>query len=184
MLERALLASLIIAAGVAAWWAYNRLAARALSARTTHDPLLADVPAGSAAIVYFTTPTCVPCKTQQQPALAQLKEALGDSVQIVQIDATAQPADADRWGVFGAPTTFVLDSTHAVRHINRGVTSAEQLLSQLAAAPPARGRRGDSRHRASSGADTGVRFTPPLPAPPARAPAPAATASAAPIPRR
>jgi thiol-disulfide isomerase/thioredoxin len=131
MLERLIIATLLIALGTAAWLLYNRLALSRLSVRAARDPLLADLPTGTPAILYFTTLTCAPCRTQQKPALARLRAELGDSVQIIEIDATRQPDDADRWGVFSAPTTFVIDREGRPRHVNRGVASAETLRAQI-----------------------------------------------------
>ncbi|MDX2162970.1 MAG: thioredoxin family protein [bacterium] len=131
MLERLIIAALLIALGAAAWLLYNRFALRRLAVRAERDPLLADLPSGTPVILYFTTPTCAPCRTQQKPALTHLRTELGDSVQIVEIDATLQPNDADRWGVFSAPTTFVIDRDGRPRHVNRGVASAETLRAQI-----------------------------------------------------
>jgi hypothetical protein len=47
------------------------------------------------------------------------------------VDATQDPDAADRWGVFSAPTTFVLDKGGNPRHVNRGVASTERLKEQL-----------------------------------------------------
>ncbi|MCW5874386.1 MAG: thioredoxin family protein [Anaerolineales bacterium] len=87
------------------------------------------------AILYFTTPDCVPCKTQQQPELRKLAEQLAEqreyTLQVIQIDATQQPKLADYWGVLSVPTTFVINSRGQARAMNPGVASAEKLLSQL-----------------------------------------------------
>ena len=87
---------------------------------------------GKPTIVYFTTPFCMPCKTQQQPALTQLRSEL-DHVQVVQIDATEQPDVADRWGVFSAPTTFILDTLGQPREVNHGVADVHKLRRQIEA---------------------------------------------------
>lgn len=132
MFDRLLLALVITGLGVAGWMLFNRISLWRMKAKSVSDPLLANLPANTATIVYFTTPFCAPCKTLQAPALAELKGELDQSIQIVQIDASAQPDVADRWGVFSAPTTFVLDQHRVLRHINRGVASAETLKKQLA----------------------------------------------------
>jgi len=86
---------------------------------------------GQAAIVYFTTPTCAPCKTIQRPALESLKKELGERLQIIEVDASQRPDLAQDWGVLSVPTTFVIDSTGNPRHVNHGATSAEKLTNQL-----------------------------------------------------
>lgn len=131
MVERLILAALIVTFGVAAWCAYNRLAVRKVATQAATDPLLNSVVRGIPTIVYFTTPFCEPCRTQQQPALARLAVELGGKLQVVKVDATEQPEAADRWGVFSAPTTFVLDADLTPRHVNRGVANADVLKRQL-----------------------------------------------------
>lgn len=133
MAERLLIAALIVAAGALAWAALNRAALRRLYERAPRDPLLSTLEPGAPAIVYFTTPTCAPCKTQQMPALTQLQAESHAPVQVIQVDATEDTAAADRWGVFSAPTTFVLDRQGRPRHVNRGVASADLLRRQLEA---------------------------------------------------
>jgi thiol-disulfide isomerase/thioredoxin len=56
---------------------------------------------GIPAILYFTTPSCQPCRTLQRPALAKLKERLGDRQQILTVDATERP-DLANSGVLSA----------------------------------------------------------------------------------
>lgn len=131
MVERLIIALLIAALGILTWYAYNRWSLRRITAQAAIDPLLAGLQPGIPTIVYFTTPFCAPCRTVQKPTLTQLQAELGAAIQIVQIDATEDPASADRWGVFSAPTTFVLDANHQPRYINRGVASAETLKHQL-----------------------------------------------------
>ena len=87
--------------------------------------------AGTPAILYFTTPDCAPCKTIQRPALHRLQAALGERLQIVEINAQEQPDLARQWGVLSVPTTFLLDAQGKTRHVNHGVTQAEKLLTQL-----------------------------------------------------
>jgi len=131
MLERAIIAAVIILAGVAVWCAYNRLAVRQVKQVATRDPLLAAVQRGVPTVLYFTTPSCIPCRTLQQPTLSDLQTRLGAGVQIIKVDATEQPDVADRWGVFSAPTTFILDGHQTPQHVNRGVASIETLLKQI-----------------------------------------------------
>lgn len=118
--------------GTLAWAGVTRLASRRAARQAPADPLLAGAPPGQPAIVYFSTRHCVPCRTQQQPALDRLAAEAGAAVRIIRIDALEQPELADRWGVFSAPTTIVLDGERTPRHINRGVASFETLERQLA----------------------------------------------------
>ncbi len=133
MFERLLVAGLLVSLGVLTWISFNRLSVRWIAQHAPADPLLASLRDGVPAIVYFTTPFCEPCRTLQKPALTALQRELGPSIQVIQVDATEQPDAADRWGVFSAPTTFILDAHHTPRQVNRGVTSAETLKKQLQA---------------------------------------------------
>ena len=131
MLDRLLIAFIIIICGTVGWILFNRISLWRVGAKSASDPLLASLQPHTPVIVYFTTPFCAPCKTLQSPALAELKGELHESIQIVQVDATERPDVADRWGVFSAPTTFVLDQDRILRHVNRGVATAETLKRQL-----------------------------------------------------
>lgn len=86
---------------------------------------------GHPAIVYFTTPTCAPCKTIQRPAIEKLKKQLGKGLQVFEVDASKEPELAKDWGVLSVPTTFVIDSDGKPRYVNHGVASAEKLFQQL-----------------------------------------------------
>jgi thiol-disulfide isomerase/thioredoxin len=135
MLDRVLLSIVLVAAGTAGWVVFNRLSVRRaarMAVQHAGDPALSSLRAGIPAVLYFTTPSCVPCRTLQRPALDQLIASLGsERIQVLQIDATEQPELADRWGVFSAPTTFILDSALTPRVVNRGVASFETLKNQI-----------------------------------------------------
>jgi thioredoxin 1 len=128
LLVRALWALLIAGLLLGAYWAFNWLiVARARNRRLG----LEDVSPGVPAILYFTTPTCMPCKTIQRPALARLQERMTDSLQVIEIDAAARPELADYWGVLSVPTTFIIDARGRPRRVNHGVSSAEKLSRQI-----------------------------------------------------
>lgn len=122
---------LTFALGTITWLGATRWAARRVARQAPSDPLLAEVLIGQPAIVYFSTPNCVPCRTLQQPALERLAAEVGEAVKIIRVDAQDVPELADRWGVFSSPTTFVLDGRRTLRHINRGVATYELLQRQL-----------------------------------------------------
>lgn len=135
MIERMVFVIFLMVAGAVAYRLYTRYHLQWAAASASVDPLLHDLKPNVPAIVYFTTPTCAPCRTQQQPALARLQAELGEEgIQIIQIDATQNAEAADRWGVFSAPTTFVLDIRRQVRDVNYGVADTDKLKRQLAAA--------------------------------------------------
>ena len=131
MIERLLILALV---GAGAWLAYHAVCCWQ-TRRATHaaarDPLLDTLRPGVPAIVYFTSPTCAPCRTQQRPAIQRLLDELNDRVQVIEVNALNQPYAARRWGVLSIPTTFVLDGGGTLRQINHGVTGADELKQQL-----------------------------------------------------
>jgi thioredoxin 1 len=134
MLERVVFAAAVAVVLVMVYlWVKRRQLGR-VAQQTSADPLLHGTPAGVPTIVYFTTPNCAPCRYQQKPALQQLKAELGDGVYIIEVDAAEQPDDAKRWGVFTAPTTFVLNGHGAPHTVNHGVADARKLAQQIRAA--------------------------------------------------
>jgi len=95
------------------------------------DPLLASRRPGVPAIVYFASPLCALCEIQQQPALQRLLADVGDTVQVIEVNALEQPEAARRWGVLSVPTTFILDQQGQPREVNIGVAELEKLKRQL-----------------------------------------------------
>lgn len=130
-MDRLLTFALIVGALLLGYAALRRWQMRRVAGLADHDPLLATLRPGVPTIVYFTTPTCAPCQTRQKPALRALLADLGDSVQIVEVDAMAQPDAANRWGVLSVPTTFILDRQGRPRQVNYGVAGADKLKRQL-----------------------------------------------------
>lgn len=131
MLERLVIIAVLAALGVGVFYLVRCWNLRRVGQQAPVDPLLQTVPPGTPAIVYFTTPGCIPCQTQQKPALARLQQTLGGGVHIIQVDAAADPEAAARWGVMTAPTTFVLDGQGKPGAVNYGVATTETLLRQL-----------------------------------------------------
>jgi thiol-disulfide isomerase/thioredoxin len=127
MIERLALALILIVVGVVAY----RLWVARQKRTTPSDPLLSSLQPGVPAVVYFTTPNCLPCKTVQAPALAKLEGDLG--VQVVRVDATEQPDAAARWGVLTAPTTFIIDGRGKTSAVNNGVADFHTLKRQIQA---------------------------------------------------
>jgi thioredoxin 1 len=136
MLERLLLVAVLAVVGFVVYRLVTRRHLQKVTPSVTTQPetLLDGLREGVPAVVLFTTPQCMPCKTQQIPALKLLSAELGDCVQIIQVDATQQPETAERWGVFSVPTTFILDEKGRARDVNYGVADTSKLRRQLLAA--------------------------------------------------
>ncbi len=118
----------LVVAGLALFQLTNRLIFAKTAGKVRSLPAYRP---GRTAILYFTTPTCAPCKTIQRPALDKIKTSLGDYIQVIEVDAAAQPNLASEWGVLSVPTTFIIDSQGQARHVNHGVTTADKLKKQL-----------------------------------------------------
>ena len=128
VVSRLLWAVAIIGAGLTLYWLVNRVS---LARSTSH---LSSIPAfqkGKPTIVYFTTPTCAPCKTVQRPAIESIKKMMGEKLQVIEIDASEQINLAKEWNVISVPTTYVLDAKGKPRHVNHGVAPAAKLIRQL-----------------------------------------------------
>ena len=125
---RTVIALGIIISGLGAYWFYNwMLRFRTRSLLNDLGPIRSD----TFVLVYFTTPTCAPCKTIQRPAIQEVSKILGDKLQVVEVDATEKPELANRLGVMSVPTTFLLDASGTLRYVNHGVTRANKLLMQI-----------------------------------------------------
>lgn len=128
-LFRLLLALMIILAGVALY----RVISRASLARARVQARgLEGVRPGMPVLLYFTTPTCAPCKTVQRPAIQRLLEQSGEQLEVVEVDAASQPEIASQWGVLSVPTTFLIDARGNPRYVNHGVAPLDKLQRQFA----------------------------------------------------
>lgn len=131
MIERVEISGIVIALGIALYWGWVRLQLWRLRSSTQQAPGLESLKPGRPAILYFSSPGCIPCQAAQEPALDALESELGAGLQVIKIDATAEPAIADQWGVLSVPTTFVIDHLGRPRRVNHGVASTAWLRAQL-----------------------------------------------------
>jgi thiol-disulfide isomerase/thioredoxin len=130
--SRALWAVLIILMALLVYWLLNRLILlRASSQGLAWSESLPGARPGVPAILYFTSPDCVPCRTIQRPALQKLQERLGDRLQVIEVNTYENPELASRWGVLSVPTTFIINPQGKLLHVNHGATRAEKLLEQV-----------------------------------------------------
>ncbi len=118
----------LIGTGILIYWSANRL----ILAQARFKSLgLESVHPKMPILLYFTMPTCIPCKTAQRPAIQRLQEKIGEKIQVIEIDASTKPEIAKQWGVLSVPTTFIIDTNGQARHVNHGVAPADKLLLQF-----------------------------------------------------
>lgn len=129
ILSRALLAIAIAGVGVGVYGLANRVILMQASKKSYRG--LDGFKPGIPAILYFTTPACVLCKTVQRPAIQLVQQNFGDNLQVIEIDASKKPELANYWGMLSVPTTFVISKEGEPRHVNHGVTDSEKLLNQI-----------------------------------------------------
>ncbi|MDQ7844122.1 MAG: thioredoxin family protein [Armatimonadota bacterium] len=124
-----LLVLMLVAAGAAIVW----LILRWRSARYRRTGAADLVPPGRARplVLAFSTPDCVPCRTQQKPALHELLRRYPGRVEVRAVDAADQPDLADRFGIMTVPSTVVIDPRGRIVAINHGMTRWEKLAAQL-----------------------------------------------------
>lgn len=133
-LERLAIAVLIVVAAFLLYWAFTHSALIVLRRRMKSEQAsmgLDEFKEGVPAILYFSTPDCVPCRTAQAPAIDSIRAEYGDRIQVIAVNALEQRSVADRWGVLSVPTTFVLDGRARPLHANNGVAPAVKLKRQL-----------------------------------------------------
>ncbi|MDR7415720.1 MAG: thioredoxin family protein [Armatimonadota bacterium] len=127
MSERVLIALGILLLVTVGWSAFLRFRDR----RFLRAP--ADVP--GPAVVAFTHPLCVPCRTQQVPALERLRISHPE-VRIEVVDVLQHPERARRYGIWTVPATAVVDASGRIVALNHGVADEHRLLHQLAQTHP------------------------------------------------
>ncbi len=131
LIIRGVWAAGIIAAGFLCYYLANRLIILRVKRNNSTWNDLPGAQPGIPAILYFTTPNCIPCKTIQRPALKKLKDQLGDRLQVIEVDVEKQPTLASRWGVLSVPTTYIIGKNGEIQQVNHGATRAEKILDQL-----------------------------------------------------
>ena len=93
------------------------------------DPLLEGISLERPTIIYFSSPQCYACKSQQAPTLERLQHKM--DIQVIAVDATEQPESATNWGVMTVPTTFVLNEAGLPVAVNNGIVDEVTLAKQL-----------------------------------------------------
>jgi thioredoxin-like negative regulator of GroEL len=90
-----------------------------------------DTPPACVRILAFASEDCHQCHLLQAPVLRRVKEAHGDIVTIIDIDASNAPELTSRYRVLTVPTTVLLDVKGKAHAVNYGFTNAQSLLKQV-----------------------------------------------------
>ena len=128
ILERLIIAAALGGLGITVYLLFNRFTLKRAESKVAR---FQSYRPGLPALVYFTTPTCAPCKTVQRPAIERMKSKMGAWFQVIEVDASSAPEVAQEWGVMSVPTTFIIDASGKPRYVNHGITNAETLIKQL-----------------------------------------------------
>lgn len=123
MIERLLLTILIAAVALGTYLlmqAWHKQRIGRVSAVANPLPLL----------LYFRGESCAACPTQSR-FVEQVAQQFSSRLQIKTIDAEQEPEVAAAYGIFSLPTTIVMDTSGAVKHINYGLTYPQKLAQQL-----------------------------------------------------
>lgn len=132
----------MIAAAAASVWAVSSLMKRRQLALANRASRSARGRAKTPGIVYFWSDGCSVCKRAQRPILDRIVAECGeDRLELTAYCVDEAPQVAEEWGVRTLPTTFVLDPTGAIRHVNNGLVAAEQLRDQLSSSGCVEDRR-------------------------------------------
>lgn len=106
--------------------------------RIDHTPAVSEIAAlagvvesGRPAILAFSTPGCVECRSLQRPALEKLTASMGETLQVAHLSVPEYPALVEQFGILTVPATVILDKQGITRHINLRYISAERLQSQI-----------------------------------------------------
>jgi thiol-disulfide isomerase/thioredoxin len=131
MIERLLIIVAVAGMIALAWMAIRAWRSHHLRSLARRTPFAGIIPPGKPAVVGFSTPGCVECRTRQAPALARLSANLGDQATVRTLPVSEYPLLVDQLGILTAPATVVIDATGVVRFVNLGFADAEKLATQV-----------------------------------------------------
>lgn len=164
MIERALLilalvlAVIVVVLAVRGWAAARSARLKAADADALWSAL-GERANGQPALLVFSTPSCIACRTTQAPAVREVGVRFGDALRVFHVDISKRPAVARAFKVLTAPSSAVLDPAGRVVSLNHGFAPSELLASQVNAAidspasAPSLRRPGQRAHAAPVPAD-------------------------------
>lgn len=139
LLQRALLliavaGLVIVASAVIRVWSARRAASLRREPPAFVWSALGQAPDGRPALVVFSAPLCIACRTAQQPAVQVVEQEYRGALRVVHVDIAERPETARAFSVLTAPSTVVLAPNGSVSALNQGFASAARLRAQLTAA--------------------------------------------------
>jgi thiol-disulfide isomerase/thioredoxin len=146
MIERLLIVltlALVVTAAIVAVRAWSGRRVAGLAAGQTHGlwNALGAAPDGRPSLIVFSTPSCTACRTAQHPAVEAVVARFGETLRVLKVDLSRQPAVGHAFKVLTAPTTVVLAGDGRVGSFNNGFAPTDQLVAQVSAvAAPASSR--------------------------------------------
>jgi hypothetical protein len=82
-------------------------------------------------ILAFSSADCHQCHRLQAPVLKRVLEARGETVTIVDVDATTEHRLVQTYHVLTVPSTVVLDAIGNTHAVNYGFANTQRLLKQV-----------------------------------------------------
>lgn len=82
-------------------------------------------------ILAFSSEDCRQCHQLQAPALQRVVAARGNTVTVVEVDATTEHEMVQAYHVMTVPSTVILDATGQAQAINYGFANTQRLLTQV-----------------------------------------------------
>lgn len=108
------------------------LAALPLRTLSRTDNTVSDEPDHShVRILAFSSEDCRQCHQLQTPALQRVVAARGNTITVVEVDATTEHEMVQTYHVMTVPSTVILDATGQAQAINYGFANTQRLLTQV-----------------------------------------------------
>lgn len=128
MYERLVITLIVVMITAMSMWFLRRWQLKHAQDATQRLGITTDIPT----IVYFWSTTCRQCKNIQKPILQQLIAECGaEHVQLITYNVEESADVATAWGVRTVPTTFIVDRSGEVLHVNNGLATEGALRRQL-----------------------------------------------------